>query len=87
MKKSKDVKTKQKRIIDFPDDPMMQELHDIGRKIDAEIRGMSPQEAARYINGRAQRFAERMGYRYVPAGKGTYRLEKKEKREKIKADS
>jgi hypothetical protein len=63
---------------DFPNDPMLQELHDIGRKIHEELKGKSPTEIAAYYNEQARRSAERRGFRCVPTGKGTHRLERKE---------
>lgn len=43
---------------EFPDDEMMQEIHFIRLKLQAEMEGMSPSERVRYINEMAQPYMD-----------------------------
>jgi hypothetical protein len=69
-----------KRRKPFADDPMMQRLHAVRRKIDQELERLDPKERADYLNRRALAAAAALGYRLVPRGTGTYRLVKRQKR-------
>jgi len=49
---------KTRRVLDFPDDPAMQELHDIRRKIEKEIRGMNAQQINEYLEKKVKRLRQ-----------------------------
>jgi hypothetical protein len=73
---------KPKKTIDFPNDPALQELHDIGRKMTDETRGMTWEQEAAYYDKKARKIEQDLGYRRIPAGRGAHRLVKARGRHK-----
>lgn len=67
------------KTIEFPNDPMMQELHDIRQQISGELKGLSPKEWVNRINKDAKTFWQRMGYEIIQKDNSFFVVLKKSK--------
>jgi hypothetical protein len=73
------MKTKTKIETEFPDDPMMEQLHSIRREIAEELRGLSPQEKVVKIRRNVRAYLRKRGYDLKDRGDGTFGLVKKDR--------
>jgi hypothetical protein len=73
------MRTKTKVEVEFPDDPMMEQLHSIRREIAEELRGLSPQEKVVKIRRNVRTYLRKRGYDLKDRGDGTFGLVKKDR--------
>jgi hypothetical protein len=70
------MKANTKIGIEFPDDPMMEQLHDVRRKIAEELRGLNPQEKMKKIRHNVRTYLKKKGYSLESREDGTFKLVK-----------
>jgi hypothetical protein len=73
------MRTKTKVEVEFPDDPMMEQLHSIRREIAEELRNLSPQEKVVKIRRTVRAYLRKKGYDLKDRGDGTFGLVKKDR--------
>ena len=71
------MRAKTKIEIEFPNDPMMEQLHSIRREIAEELQGLSPQEKVIKIRRNVRTYLRKRGYDLVDRGDGILRLVKR----------
>lgn len=74
------MSTKTKIQTEFPLDPMMEQLHDIRRKIADELKDLTPHGKLVKIRRNVRTYLKKRGYDLESRENGTFKLIKRNKR-------
>lgn len=70
------MSTKTKIPREFPDDPVMEQLHELRRELTEELRGLTPQKKMIKIRQNVRAYLKKRGYALESGEDGTFKLVK-----------